>query len=199
LRTPYPFTRSAILSLPPSLRLKKKEGQKEEKEREREREKEKRGNTTISEVLLPLPPRSMVEQDWAPSTVTPGHLQKLLKQGFMMAAELMACLVPEDPVFPAPVEGYVVSFMAFYEWGFGTPSHRLLHSLLRYYGLELHHLTPLGVLHIAAFMTLCEAYLGIDPEFDLWNYFFHVRRPWDPEAKLTVSRGAVIHVKSRME
>jgi hypothetical protein len=164
-------------------------------ERERER-KENRGNTMISEVLLPLPPRSLAEQDWAPSTVMPGHLQKLLKQGFMLAAELVACRVPEDPMFPAPVEGYVVSFMAFYERGFSTPSHQFLHSLLWYYGLELHHLTPSRVLHIAAFVTLCEAYLGIDPEFDLWNYFFRVWRPWDLEAELTVSGGAVIHVKS---
>jgi hypothetical protein len=46
--------------------------------------------------------------------------------------------------------------------------------LLRYYDLELHHQTPLGVLHIAAFVTLREAYLGIDPELDLWKYFFRV-------------------------
>jgi hypothetical protein len=26
-------------------------------------------------------------------------------------------------------------------------------------------------------MTLCEAYLGIDPELDLSNCFFRVRRP----------------------
>jgi hypothetical protein len=56
----------------------------------------------------------------------------------MVAVELEACQVPEDPVFPAPAEGYVVSFMAFYERGFDRP----------------HHLTPSGVLHIAAFMTL---------------------------------------------
>jgi hypothetical protein len=48
-----------------------------------------------------------------------------------------------------------------------------------------------------AFVTLCEAYLGIDPEFDLCNYFFYVQRPQDPEAELTVSRVTFIHVKSR--
>jgi hypothetical protein len=47
------------------------------------------------------------------------------------------------------------------------PLHWFLHLLLWHYDLELHHLTPSGVLHIVAFMTLCEAYLGIDPEFDL--------------------------------
>jgi hypothetical protein len=88
-----------------------------------------------------------------------------------------------------------VSFMAFYERGFGMPLHWFLRSLLRYYGLELHHLTPSGVLHIATFVTLCEAYLGFDPNFDLWNYFFRVRRPQDPEAELMIFRGAVIHVK----
>jgi hypothetical protein len=45
----------------------------------------------------------------------PGHLQKLVKQGFMTVVELAVCHVPEDPAFPSHAEGYVVSFMAFYE------------------------------------------------------------------------------------
>jgi hypothetical protein len=28
---------------------------------------------------------------------------------------------------------------------------------------------------MAAFMTLCEAYMGIEPHFNLWNYFFRAR------------------------
>jgi hypothetical protein len=57
--------------------------------------------------------------------------------------------------------------MAFYEQGFVVPSHQFLHSLLWCYGLEIHHLTPSGVLHIVAFVTLCEAYLGIDSDLEL--------------------------------
>jgi hypothetical protein len=64
---------------------------------------------------------------------------------------------------------------AFYERGFGVPSHRFLHSLLEFYGLELHHLTPLGILHMVAFGALCETYMGIEPHFHLWNYFFRAR------------------------
>jgi hypothetical protein len=45
-------------------------------------------------------------------------------------------------------------------------------------------------------VTLCEAYLGIDPDLDLWKYFFHVRCPQDPEAELTAPGGMVTHVKS---
>jgi hypothetical protein len=138
----------------------------------------------------------MVEQDCPPSIVRLGHLQKLEKQDFMMAAELTTYRVAEDPTLPAPVGGYVVSFMAFYERGFGKPLHQFLCSMLWYYDHELHHLTPSGVLHIVAFVTLCEAYLGIDPNFDLWSYFFRVRRLHDLEAELTISEGAVIHVES---
>jgi hypothetical protein len=139
----------------------------------------------------------MAEQDWTPSSITLSHLQKLVKNGFMTAVELEACRMPEDPAFPTPVEGYMVSFTVFYEQGFGMPPHQFLCSLLRYYGLKLHHLTPSGALHISAFMTLCEAYLGIGPKYDMWKYFFCVRHPQDPEAELTISGGMVIHVKAR--
>jgi hypothetical protein len=69
----------------------------------------------------------------------------------------------------------VVAFTAFYERGFGVPSHRFLRSLLQYYGMELHHLTPSGILHIMTFVTLCEAYMGIDPHFSQWNHLFRSR------------------------
>jgi hypothetical protein len=74
-------------------------------------------------MLFVLPPQAMVKQDWTPSIVTPGHMQKLAKQGFMMVMELTACRMPEDPTFPTPTGGYVVSFVAFYERAFDTPSH----------------------------------------------------------------------------
>jgi hypothetical protein len=63
----------------------------------------------------------MVEQDWKPSTIMLGYLQKLMKHGFMSAVKLEVCRVLEGPAFAAPVEGYVVSFTAFYERGLGMP------------------------------------------------------------------------------
>jgi hypothetical protein len=118
----------------------------------------------------------MADQVWTSFTIMLSHLQKLLKRGFMLAAELEAYRVLEDPTSPAPAEGYMVSFMTFYERGFSVPPHQFLCLLLRYYDLELHHLTPSEVLHIMAFVTLCEAYLRINPDLDLWKYFFSVHR-----------------------
>jgi hypothetical protein len=65
----------------------------------------------------------MVEQDWTPSKVTHEHLQNLMSQGFMTVAKLRTYCVLEDPMSPAPTEGYVVSFVALYERGFIVPSH----------------------------------------------------------------------------
>jgi hypothetical protein len=98
------------------------------------------------------------------SEVTWEQLQKLVSKGYMIAVEFATCLVPS--------EGHVVVCKAFYERGFGVPSHRFLHSLLWCYGFKLHHLTPLEILHMVVFVTLCEAYIGIEPHLNLWNHFF---------------------------
>jgi hypothetical protein len=91
----------------------------------------------------------MAESGWPASEITQEYLQNLVSQGYLTVAELATCRVPTDPASPASVRGYVVACSAFYERGFGAPSHRLLHLLLQFYGSELHHLTPSEVLHIA--------------------------------------------------
>jgi hypothetical protein len=93
----------------------------------------------------------------------------------MMVAEFATYLMPVDPTSPALVKGFIMVCAAFYEQGFDALPHRFLHSLLWSYGLELHHLTPLGILHMAAFVTLCEAYIGIEPTLNLWSHFFQAR------------------------
>jgi len=50
--------------------------------------------------------------------------------------------------------------------------HPFLRKLLHYYGIALCHLNPNSILHLAIFINLCEAYLGIDAHFNLFRYFF---------------------------
>jgi len=53
----------------------------------------------------------------------------------------------------------------------------------------VHHLTPNSILHISIFVHLCEAFLGIEPHFDLCQYFFHLKlQPSD--SKVDVVGGA---------
>ena len=75
---------------------------------------------------------------------------------------------------PSPPDGYVVSFAHFHECGLATPAHKFLRGLLHFYKIELQHLNPNGIQHMAAFVALCEGLLRISPYFELWRYFFAI-------------------------
>jgi hypothetical protein len=68
-------------------------------------------------------------------------------------------IVPDGHDFSTPPDGYVVSFMHFHERGLVAPQNHFLQGLLH---------------HIVTFIVLCEGYLGIEPHFDLWRYFFSI-------------------------
>jgi hypothetical protein len=68
---------------------------------------------------------------------------------------------------PPPPASYIVSFTHFHEQGFRTPASNFFRGLLHYYGIELQNLNPNLILQITVFITLCEGYLGIKPNFTL--------------------------------
>ena len=84
--------------------------------------------------------------------------------------------LPGDESIPAPAPDERVCFQAFFPRGFALPLHPFVHGLLYSYRLQLHDLTPNGILHIACFITLCEAFLGIYPHWGLWRRLFSVKR-----------------------
>jgi hypothetical protein len=43
------------------------------------------------------------------------------------------------------------------------------------YDVQLHQLTQNSLLHIACFITLYEAFLGVEPHWILWKYLFCLR------------------------
>jgi hypothetical protein len=83
-------------------------------------------------------------------------------------------LLPACEELPAPRDGYVVSFAHFNERWFGMPPHLFFRGLLHHYQIELRHLNPNGIQQIASFIALCEGFLGIEPHFELWTYFFAI-------------------------
>ena len=112
---------------------------------------------------------------WCCSDITLQCMESLVCHGLLcvwtMAEEW---LLPGEEDVSSPPDGYVVSFAHFHESGFATPTHRFLRGLLHYYKIEVQHLNPNGIQHIAAFIVLCEGFLGISPHFDLWRHFFAV-------------------------
>ena len=76
-----------------------------------------------------------------------------------------------------PYEGTneIVLFWSFVERGLAVPTSNFFRGLLHFWGIQLHHLTPNSILHIATFTHLCQAFLGIEPYFNFFHHFFLVR------------------------
>jgi hypothetical protein len=73
---------------------------------------------------------------------------------------------------PNPLYGYVVSFVRFHERGFAAPASRFMRGLCYHYGVELHNFTPNAILQAATFVGVCEGFLGISVNWDLWVHLF---------------------------
>ena len=69
----------------------------------------------------------------------------------------------------------MVSFLTFHERGLGYPTHWFLCGLLNEWGLELQHLNPTGVLHIAGFISVYKAFLRMEPHVDFFGRLFSGR------------------------
>ena len=69
----------------------------------------------------------------------------------------------------------MVSFLAFHQRGLGYPAHWFLHALLNEWGLEMQHLNLTRVLHIAGFVTVSKAFLGMEPHVDFFRWMFSGR------------------------
>ena len=95
-------------------------------------------------------------------------LAAFAEKWFLPSKEVAHWRSPIGEDFPLPQAGEVVSFLAFHERGLGYPAHWFLHGLLNEWGLELQHLNPTGVLHIAEFVTVCEALLGMERHVDFF-------------------------------
>ncbi|KAK1630611.1 hypothetical protein QYE76_004926 [Lolium multiflorum] len=116
-----------------------------------------------------------VSRDWSASAISSRDINKLRNLGFISASEEDIRL-PGAVTRPKPPKGFTVMFVAFLFRGLSLPSHEFFRSLLFFYGIQLWHLTPNSILHLSIFITVCEAFLGIDPHWGLWRKIFYVKR-----------------------
>jgi hypothetical protein len=117
--------------------------------------------------------------EWAASSVTEKRLEELVRDGLLRPktsrSQLEWIALPSDHRELAPPEGYVVNFICFHERGFGVPASPFKRALLHYYKVELHHLAPNAVSQATIFVAVCEGYLGMDPQWNLWLHLFRAK------------------------
>ncbi|KAK1605588.1 hypothetical protein QYE76_029261 [Lolium multiflorum] len=134
--------------------------------------------------------------EWERSKISTQDINLLKKLGINKQPK--ALCFPSEESYPTPPMGYRVSFVDHLIRGLSAPIHPFLRGLLFVYGLQLHHLTPNSILHISIFITLCEAFLGVQPNWALWKHIFFCRRNGSPNVAYNIG-GVVISVRPTVD
>ena len=114
-------------------------------------------------------------EPWPCSDVLRVRMEGLVKKGLLCTRTAAnEWIVPGGEDVPSPPDSYIVSFVPFHKRRLVVPPHPFLRGLLHHYQIQLQHLNPNEIQHIAAFIVMCEGYLGIEPHFELWRYFFSI-------------------------
>jgi hypothetical protein len=118
-------------------------------------------------VLDPLP--------WSRLTVTRFALSELVNGGQLApnvdGQPTVWIVPPATDREPNPPYGYIVSFIRHHERG-AAPASRFMRGLCHHYGVELHNFAPNAISQAATFVGICEGFLGIPVNWDLWVHLF---------------------------
>jgi hypothetical protein len=136
---------------------------------------------------------------WSRSTATRFALSELVTGGQLapnVDGQPAAWIVPlaRDRA-PSLPHGYIVSFIRHHERGFAAPTSRFLRGLCHHYGVELHNFTPNTISQAATFVGVCEGFLGIPANWDLWVHLFrvelHTLSTLEPRVRRAVRAGGM--------
>jgi hypothetical protein len=124
--------------------------------------------------MAPLPPLTIVDPyAWERSSVNRLALSDLVSAGQLAANEegrpAEWIVPPVGDHAPNPPDGYVVSFTRFHERGFAAPASRFMRAFCHRYGVELQNFAPNAISQAATFVGVCEGYLGIPVNWELFT------------------------------
>ena len=114
------------------------------------------------------------EEGWVSSKCSESDLETLVFAGLLLEKSVIQWCPALGEDRPYENTGEIVTFAPYLERGLGFPCSFFFSGLLCYYRIQLHHLTPNSLVHISIFVHLCEAFLGIEPHFELFRFFFHL-------------------------
>ena len=91
--------------------------------------------------------------------------------------------------WPSGEIGQIPVFQAYCECGLRLPAHPFLTLVLEHFGVELVNLGPNSITMLSVFVYLCEAYLGIPSDLELFQYYYGMAR----QAGIAGSCGLKLH------
>ena len=145
-----------------------------------------------------MPAEPTQEEGWNMSKCSQSDLETLVSDGLLVPRSVIQWrpALGKDHLYENT--GEIVAFTPYLEWGLGFPCSSFFSKLLRYYRIQLHHLTPNSFVHISIFGHLCEAFLGIKPHFELFRFLFHLK-PQTDSFILDVVGGAGLQLRQRKD
>ena len=86
-----------------------------------------------------------------------------------------AARLPGKEWQPQPEEGECVLLATHVDRGFSLPPSVFFRGFLNFFGAQLHHFTPNSIAYLAAFVSMCEGFLGCRPHWGLFKHIFTCR------------------------
>ena len=131
---------------------------------------------------------------WRASKCSEFHLLGLVEENLLQPRKVVNWRKSLGYSVPHEEPNEAVIFHSFILHGLGIPISNFFRGLLHHWGIQAHHLAPNSIHHISIFVHLCEAFLGIKPHFDLFQYLFHLK-PQPSDTKVDVVGGAGLQLR----
>jgi hypothetical protein len=121
----------------------------------------------------PSTPHPNPAKEWKKAKLRTEDLLALVNSGFLWEKEMNLWHATTGDPYPMeknPDE--IPMFARFVEHGLALPASDFFKGMLRYYGIEYLNLNPNGIFHVFVFVHFCEAFVGINPHWILFQKFF---------------------------
>ncbi|RLM42088.1 hypothetical protein C2845_PMPSC048697 [Panicum miliaceum] len=129
--------------------------------------------------------------DWERRKCTRADLLNLVAQVLLQLEEIVQWKPSFRQFIPKEDVDQIVIFEHFVETRLALPASDFFRDLLYHWGIQIHHLNPNSIVHLSIFIHFCQAFLGIEPHFDLFRYFFHLRQQPSEERQYLVGRAGI--------
>ena len=116
------------------------------------------------------------EEGWMASKCSESDLGSLVSAGLLPKKSIIQWRPALGEDRPYENTSEIVAFAPYLERGLRFPCSFFFSGLLRYYRIQLHHLTPNSFVHISIFVYLCEAFLASSPILNSFDSFSTLSR-----------------------
>jgi hypothetical protein len=118
---------------------------------------------------------------WLKCHVNDVHVRALENEGLVAPHAESQRRTDHKALVPAPSQTKILMLKSHVERGLSMPPYHFFSNLLKFYGLQLHHIATNSLVFVAGYAALCEGYLGIWPRVDLFQLFFSVRPNYEDD------------------